>query len=150
MVVDGREIDRFWSKVQIGQPDECWLWLGAKSKFGYGLFSVREENSPAPRAAWIFANNRDISDGLCIRHSCDNLPCCNPAHLSIGTHQDNMRDRYSRPGATKLSADDVREIFRLDREGCRVADIAVRFGMRRRYIYQILAGKCWKWLEIEP
>lgn len=147
MVVDGREIERFWSKVQINQPDECWPWLGVVAKNGYGRFAVKECHFPAHRAAWVFANNRDIPDGLHVRHSCDNPICCNPSHLSIGTHQDNMRDRYSQEGATKLSENDVREMRRLDLEGWPVAAIADKFGIHKRYARRVLAGEFWSWLE---
>lgn len=33
---------------------------------------------------------------LVIRHTCDNPPCCNPAHLVPGTYQDNARDCVER------------------------------------------------------
>ena len=43
--------DRFWSKVAIRGPDECWEWLGTKNK-GYGLFRVGQVKDIASRVAW--------------------------------------------------------------------------------------------------
>lgn len=39
---------RFWPKVNIGEPDACWLWMAAKSGTG-GPSSGRDpSSSPAP------------------------------------------------------------------------------------------------------
>lgn len=37
-----------------------------------------------------------VPKGLEVRHSCDNPPCVNPAHLSVGTRSDNMLDSVQR------------------------------------------------------
>ena len=147
LIIDGNEIERFWSKVQIGKPDECWPWLGVVGKNEYGRFMIKSCRFQAHRAAWIFANNRDIPDGLCIRHLCNNPTCCNPVHLAIGTHQDNMRDRYSQPGATKLSEDGVREMFCLRDEGWTLAALAKRYGIGKTQVRRVLSRKNWSWLK---
>lgn len=50
----------------------------------------------AHRVAYELANGPipkgDGPHGTVVMHSCDNPLCCNPAHLSIGTQADNLRD----------------------------------------------------------
>jgi len=85
--------ERFWSKVSIYWDAECWPWTaGLMGRMGYGNFSVGGRNRAAHRVAWESANGESIPDGKFVCHRCDNPVCCNPAHLFLGTHADNMRD----------------------------------------------------------
>lgn len=88
---------RLWEKVD--RTGDCWVWTAkTRSSFGYGM--IRVGGTPgrlvsAHRVAWELTNG-PIPDGLWVLHGCDNPPCCNPAHLHLGTRADNMREMSER------------------------------------------------------
>lgn len=85
------KFDRFWQKIKMSGPNECWEWTGAIHKTGYGQFKVNGKTESAHRLAYIYVEG-EISLGQHVMHTCDNRKCCNPNHLTIGTHQDNIAD----------------------------------------------------------
>lgn len=111
------DIDRFWSKVDKDDPDECWEWTGPTDNYGYGMFSLRKKKIRAHRVAYFIFTGKSITNKL-VCHSCDNPLCVNPFHLWTGSHQDNSSDMKEKnrhtPGekdaASKLTEEQVLEI----------------------------------------
>lgn len=99
--MDENSIARFWTKVDKRGPDECWPWIGCRNTKGYGTLSRslgrrgRSQHYLAHRFSWE-AVNGPVPTGLYILHSCDNPPCCNPAHLRPGSQQDNVSDMWDK------------------------------------------------------
>ena len=88
--------ERFWAKVdRSGGPDACWIWTGGRKGRGYGEFYKDHRLLGAHRVAWELAIG-PIPNGLDCLHSCDNPPCCNPAHLFLGTQADNNADMVAK------------------------------------------------------
>lgn len=87
----GTREQRFWSKVDRRGPDECWPWLAAKSATRYGVF----DKTRAHRVAYALTHGL-IPEGRIVCHRCDNPPCCNPAHLWLGTPKDNTADMVAK------------------------------------------------------
>lgn len=75
----------------------CWEFAGFRNKSwgdssrGYGQTSYRGKSIPAHRLAYLL-DHGSIDETLDVMHSCDNPPCCNPAHLSQGTRMQNIRE----------------------------------------------------------
>lgn len=92
-------VEAFWLKVDKAGPGGCWLYTGFRKWDGYGwlarYFNGKVRYLTAHRYSWILANG-PVPDGLHVLHKCDVPACCNPAHLFLGTHQDNMKDRKAK------------------------------------------------------
>lgn len=96
-------LESFWLRVdKLGPIPElkpnlgcCWLWLGRPTPRGYGQHRWEGKMMRAHRVAWLVSVG-PIPAGLFVLHHCDNPPCVNPAHLWLGTHDDNMRDRQEK------------------------------------------------------
>lgn len=90
-----RQRHSFESKY-IPEPNTgCYLWTARCSSYGYGTFRdgriATRKMWQAHRVAWILYRG-EIPTGLSVLHKCDTRQCVNPAHLFLGTRQDNMDD----------------------------------------------------------
>lgn len=85
----------FWDRVRKS-ADGCWHWLGSLDTRGYGHLKWDGKTARAHRVAFTLSNGAiprgQGHHGTVIMHTCDNRVCCNPAHLRIGNHAENMRD----------------------------------------------------------
>ncbi len=79
--------------------DGCWEWTGClinrdtKSRaHTYGQLRTGQKTRELAHRVSFKVFNGKIPKGKVVMHTCDNGPCFNPEHLSIGTHQDNMVD----------------------------------------------------------
>lgn len=93
------ELEDFWSILEAhaenSSGNECWIWAGKRTRFGYGRVFVNGRTNTAHRVAWGVVNG-PIPDGLCVCHDCpggDNPSCFRPSHLWLGTDADNMADK---------------------------------------------------------
>lgn len=86
---------RILSHVRVAHSDECWEWAGHRLPHGYGLTSFDGKRTTAHRALYQAMNGR-LDPSMLVCHHCDNPPCCNPAHLFVGSIGDNMRDMVAK------------------------------------------------------
>jgi hypothetical protein len=144
---------RFWSKVdRSGGADACWPWLGGHAHYGHGRFWLHGRRVHAHRVAYILTRG-PIPDGLDILHTCDNPPCCNPAHHYPGTQIDNVRDRQERNRQargerlpfTKLTGDQVLAIrARHAAGGITYEQLAAEYGVGPNAIRDVVLRNHWQ------
>lgn len=154
IILSPKDIERFWSRVAIGGPDDCWEWQGTRTPQEYGAFSVNGISYVAHRVSWMLANGADPGSFV-VRHRCDNPPCVNPSHLLTGTNLENIHDKLERGrqavgerfSFAKLTAAAVREIRLAASRGEKHADIAIRFGVCEATIQHVARRRTWKHVD---
>ena len=89
-------LERLLNKVIVNDATDCWEWQGGKTNIGYGLIRDEKRMRSVHRVSYEEHSQTKIPIGMSILHSCDNTLCANPAHLSVGTHKQNMQDMFAR------------------------------------------------------
>jgi DNA-binding XRE family transcriptional regulator len=159
------------SRVTREPETSCWLWLGAASSDGYGVIKMRGRQGRTHRILWELVKG-PIPIGMMVCHRCDRPLCVNPAHLFLGTAQDNVLDAISkgrwnaangerhysrlhperrthgeRHGMAKLTEAQAASILARCEAGERQADIARDLGVSKQMVNVIATGKKWKHLR---
>lgn len=97
-------LDRLFARIAVS--DGCWQWTGKidnRSDQGYGMLGLLRRKYRTHRVLWEITHGRELRPDEALCHSCDNPPCCNPAHLWVGDVAANNRDmsRKGRNGKTR-------------------------------------------------
>jgi hypothetical protein len=140
--------ERFWSRVEIGKPDQCWNWDNTSGTGGYGKFFIHGKVEYAHRAAYEISTGVSPK-GFTVCHRCDNPGCVNPAHLFLGTPAENSADMArkgrvrsgDRHHGTKLSDGDLSDIRNRVRDGETQRSVAKLYGVSFQHVSDIIGGK---------
>lgn len=113
-------------KERIERRGECWIWTGATDGGGYGHMRYGGKVVSTHRLAYLSVHG-SIARGKVIRHRCDVSDCCNPDHLVVGDHEDNIQDMVDRGrfNARRVLADEERtQVAEMRRAGATKRAIA--------------------------
>lgn len=136
---------RFWSKVHIRLPDDCWEWQANLGK-GYGMFWFGKIAIVAHRVSWTMLRG-PIPDNMLVLHKCDNRKCVNPNHLFIGTQSDNVCDMLQkdrggdcRNGKTlKFSSEERLDIKDMQNRGVSLRNIGIKYHTTHQTIQRAIS-----------
>lgn len=147
---------RFWSKVDMRGPDECWEWQASLTTSGYGRFKITSYTQAIASRLALIATKRDEPRGMLVLHHCDNPKCCNPHHLYFGTVQDNAQDKVDRDrcrtgdqsgannGAAKIDEKQLELIVTRIQRGWNNKQIAADLPITHSMVSLIRLGRMWR------
>lgn len=151
--------ERFWTNV-VKCDDGCWRWTGSKTDKGYGRIGINGKTVKAHRYSYEIHHpiTKPMNENeLVILHRCDNPACVNPAHLRLGTQQDNIDDKMikgrgrwncskgEQNGKSKLNETQIIEIRnRYAAGGTTYRKLATEYGVHHSTVGPIINHENWK------
>src|ERR1017187_7764694 len=76
--------ERFWKLIE--KTDTCWLWKGrirATALTGSFCLDKRAKTFVLPHRYSYELHIGSLSEDDIVDHTCENIPCVNPAHLQL-------------------------------------------------------------------
>jgi hypothetical protein len=149
----GRKANRptdVFTKIKMGGEDECWDYTGRWNERARNCYYRLGGKDVIPyRLVYELVHGIELRSDQLILHSCDNRRCCNPRHMRIGDHAENMQDMRERE-RHGLPHHTVRAILKLCADFPDLTDavIASRFGLSRRHVNNIRNGKRYEHIKL--
>lgn len=134
------------SNIEIDPDTGCWNWQKSLvQNKGYGRLTFKKKQYHVHRLSYELFKG-EIKDGLFVCHKCNNPQCCNPDHLYLGTHYDNMQDRkksggYDNNPKEKLNPAICKGIRELNKLGKSVTEISEITGFGKSTINRVLRNE---------
>jgi hypothetical protein len=143
-----------WSS-KVNKTEDCWLWEGTTHR-RYGAFRRFVDGKwtmfKAHRYAYEYFIG-EIPPKMFVCHKCDNPKCVNPAHLWLGTAQENVTDKMQKgrhivglkTKGTNLNmeiAQQIRECFKT--KNLKYPEIAKMFNTNTSQVCRIIKNQIWK------
>lgn len=138
-----RRIASIASKIKVIEDTGCWeLCIGINRSTGYANVRWEGKSQLGHRVMWQIVVGAIPKDKM-ILHTCDNPPCCNPAHLYIGTAVDNVRDRAERgrQGSYILGKKAAATIRAFYKSTSDLPWLAKAFNVHPKTIYNVVSGR---------
>lgn len=124
------------------QGPGCWLWPGARDRYGYG--QIRGDKLYYTHR--IMCPGQPHGDAREALHKCDAPLCCNPSHLVWGTRSRNIRearDRLHNHVHQKLTREQAYAIKYLE-TGLTYKAIAEKYGVSKVTVGHIKTNRQWR------
>ena len=115
---DWKKIYELQVKPKLGLFEHCHVFRGALTSNGYGRVRAGNITLRAHRVSYS-AFRGEIPQGMEVMHLCNTKVCCNPNHLKVGSHEENMA-YWSMTGGTSKHAigrAGLRGVYRENKNG---------------------------------
>lgn len=133
------------TRRSVRQPDNtryainkfgCWIWRGHIDSKGYGKTSIGERSISSHQYFYEKIVGK-TPEGLELDHVCRNTACCNPLHMKLVTHQENVL-RGNRAGINHEKIIAIHDMLSLDGFKNRFAEVAKAFSISTQVVKNLV------------